>query len=797
MVGETISHYRIVEKIDEGGMGIVYKARDTHLDRFVAIKVLPPARVADPERKRRFVQEAKSASALNHPNIITVYDIDSADSVEFIAMEYVAGKTLDELIPRKGMRVNDALRYSVQIADALTKAHGAGIVHRDLKPGNIMVSEDGLVKVLDFGLAKLTDPAEYSEEDVTRTMKGDSAPHTEEGHILGTISYMSPEQAEGRKLDTRSDIFSFGSVLYEMITGQRAFQGDSKLSTLSAILRETPKPIRKVAEGVPPELERIVNRCLRKDPDRRTRHMDDLKLALEELKEESDSGSLAGTPVKGTPRRQRFALWLAAALAAMVLVVAAGWWWHGVSSPAGGRTTEASMAVMPFVNQSPEPDSEYFSDGMTDELINALSRVEGLKVAARSSVFRFKGQDYEIREVGEKLGVSTVLEGTVRKAGNRLRISAQLTSVADGFNLWSQSFDREMKDIFDVQEEVCRAMVETFRMRLIGNSEEPLIKRYTGNMEAYNLFLRGQLHYFRYTPADMKVAVQYFEQAKQLDPRYPLPYVGIAAEYAMTALLGGVPPREYLAKAEAELNRALEIDPTVALAHSYLGFLRQQQRDWTGAESAHQQAIGLEPGVSDIHRRYAALLSHSGRAEESISVAKKAVDLDPVSSRARCTLAECYVRGRELDQAAEQARLAVELDPRNFLNHFLLGWAQGVQGRQEEAVQSLARSSALAAGATFVDGVLGYCYAKAGRREEAEDVLRDLLRRRKSSYVSAASISWVYTGLGDVDAALLWLETAYQDSDPLLAGMVNSPVCDPYRSDPRFQDLQKRMNFPE
>src|SRR5712692_2285602 len=427
MLGRTISHYEILEKLAEGGMGVVYKARDTHLDRFVAIKALPPELTGDPERKRRFVQEAKAASALNHPNIITIHDIWSDGGADFIVMEYVPGKTLYELVPREGMPVKEALKYAMQIADGLAKAHSAGIVHRDVKPSNIMVSEDGFVKLLDFGLAKLIEPP-VAESDATDTV----GPRTGEGKLPGTLAYMSPEQAEGWKLDARSDIFAFGALLYEMLTGRRAFQRESKVSTLSAIVREEPQPVSHVVEGLPVELEKLISRCLRKDRNRRIQHMGDVKLALEELQAEP----------------------------------------AGRSAPSAGVVTP-SIVVLPFVNLNRDEETDFFSDGLTEELINALAQVENVRVISRTSAFHFKGKTEDIRTVGQRLQVNTVLEGSVRRAGNRVRITAQLVSVADGSHLWSQRFDRELKDIFDVQDEVARAILDTLRVKLAGEPQLP------------------------------------------------------------------------------------------------------------------------------------------------------------------------------------------------------------------------------------------------------------------------------------------------------------------------------------
>jgi eukaryotic-like serine/threonine-protein kinase len=797
MIGKTISRYRIVEKLGEGGMGVVYKARDRMLDRFVALKVLPADKLGSPERKRRFVQEAKAASGLNHPNIITIYEIASEDGLDCMVLEYIDGKTLDQFIPRQGMRPGDLLKKAVQIADALAAAHKAGIVHRDLKPGNVMVSDKGLVKVLDFGLAKLLEPGKARETDATRTAVFEPPPRTVEGTILGTISYMSPEQAEGKEVDTRSDIFSFGSLLYEMATGRRAFTGETPASTLGAVLKDEPTPASQLTEGLPGELERIINRCLRKEPNRRFQGMADLKVALEELKDESRAGSLSGVAAEPPLEPRRKLLPLLTAAAALLVALAAGWWWRDASPPASSNGREASIAVMPFVNQSPEPDSEYFSDGMTDELISALTRVRGLKVVGRSSVFRFKGTDYDIQEVGERLGVGTVLEGTVRKTGERLRISVQLINVTDGFNLWSQTFDREIQDVFDVQEEVCQAMVEALQVHMGGGSGQPLVERYTDNWEAYDLYLRGRHHHWRTTEANFKASLRYYELAKELDPRYPLPYVGVAAHYASLGHSGIAPPRESLAKAERELEEALAINSTIPLAYSYLGYIRRGQLRWREAEAACKRAIELEPRLAHGYKIYGQLLGEMGRTNEAIAMAKRAVELEPATGNNRYSLGMVYLSAGQYDRAIMQAQRAIELDANNMLGHWLLGIVLVEQDRLEEAIESFEQARRLAPILAVTAASVGYAYGRAGKRQQAQDILDELLVRRKNAYVPGTLIAVTHAALGDDDAMFDWLETAYRDGDPALGFLKTMPWYALYRSDPRFQDLESRVGFPE
>src|SRR5580658_7457303 len=489
MVGTTISHYEILEKLGEGGMGLVFKARDLQLGRFVAVKVLIAGSGESSDHRARFIQEARAASSLNHPNIITIHDIVSIDEGECIVMEFIRGKTLADVIEAGRIPGVDCLKYAMQIADAVSAAHNIGIIHRDLKPANVMVTPDGLAKVLDFGLAKLAGEEEsphdaFGESDTTVSIHVSDRPKTAEGAIIGTVAYMSPEQAQGHRVDARSDIFSFGAVLYEMVTGERAFHGSSGLATLTAVLRDNPREFSTFHVDVPPELQEVVMRCLRKDPDQRFQSMGDVKSAIEQIFYRTKSGVMQlESGMSGVWKRPALAL-------------------------------IPSIAVLPFLNLSADKENEYFSDGLAEEIINALAKLENLRVTARTSAFVFRGAQQNIREIGEKLNVSSVLEGSVRKAGNRVRISVQLIDVGDGNNLWSERYDREMTDVFEIQDEISGAITANLKVRLesqtgsgsraaagVGTAEpvKPLVKRYTENLDAYNLYLKGRFELYKMT----------------------------------------------------------------------------------------------------------------------------------------------------------------------------------------------------------------------------------------------------------------------------------------------------------
>jgi serine/threonine protein kinase len=586
MVGTTISHYEILEKLGEGGMGMVYKARDTQLGRFVAVKVLIPVAGESSDRRARFLQEARAASSLNHPNIITIHDIVATESGDCIVMEFVRGQTLGDLLAATKIPTVDAIKYAIQVADALSAAHGIGIVHRDLKPANVMVTPEGLAKVLDFGLAKLATGGgalELSESDTTVSITTPGAlgnsPRTSEGAIIGTLAYMSPEQANGAKVDARSDIFAFGAVFYEMLTRQKAFHGRSGLETLTAILRDDPRPFPDGPDP-PEELRDVVLRCLRKDPDQRYQSMHDLKAVLEQLYFASRSGIL----------RAQSGTWRKPVVKAL-----------------------PSIAVLPFLNLSSDKENEYFSDGLAEEIINALTRLPNLRVTARTSAFVFRGAQEDVRKIGDTLNVSSVLEGSVRKAGNRVRISVQLIGVAEGNNLWSERYDREMTDVFEIQDEISQAIVAKLKVQLAGETADagtPIVKRYTENLEAYDLYLRGRYELYKMTREGLDASKHLFDEGIRLDPVYALAYDGLAYCWYSEGFLGFVAPKEAMPKAKASVRRAIELDESVAEAHATLGVIHAlYDWDWSGRRARDDAVYRAEWRVARFARCLCVLLS--------------------------------------------------------------------------------------------------------------------------------------------------------------------------------------------
>ena len=753
MTGRTIAHYRILEKIGEGGMGVVYKARDAHLDRTIAIKVLPAEAMADAERRRRFVQEAKAASALNHPGIVQIYDINSDGGVDFIAMEYVAGKTLDRCIGR--LRIGEALKYGVQIADAIAAAHAAGIVHRDLKPANIMVTETGLLKILDFGLAKLTQPIQREVSGTGSSME----PLTGEGRIMGTVAYMSPEQALGQELDVRSDLFSFAVVLYEMATGTLPFRGSTLAALFDSILHKAPISPVRLKPDLPDELEHIVKKALEKDRKLRYQSSSDMRADLERLKRDLDSGCL-------------------------------------VTSMAAEPVRIPSLAVLPFANLSADKENEYFSDGLAEDIIDALTHVPGLRVMARTSAFAFRGKEQDVRKIGAKLSVENILEGSVRRAGNRVRVTAQLVKARDGYQLWSQRFDREMTDVFAIQDEISQAIVEKLRVQLAG--DRPLVKRHTENVDAYHLFLRGRHCMFRMTPESLTKSKEYLEQAIALDPNYALAYAGMAEYYFWSAHWAFKDPREALPKFKSAAMEAVSQDDTLAEAHSMLGLaLGPVGFDWAGAEREFRRAIELNP-ASPIVRFYYGFffLQPMGRLDEGSSQLQRAMELDPLSSLYNTLLAYLYYARGQCDLAIAQHRRAMDLDPSFFAPHWLLSAAYAHMGRLEEAIAEAQKACELSGRHALALGLLGLAYELSGRRSEARALLEELTTKCRTTYVPPTAMVAVYRGLGELDQTLGWLEKGVEERDLIVVCCLKSePLTIPVQGHPRYQTLLRKMNL--
>jgi eukaryotic-like serine/threonine-protein kinase len=730
-------------------MGEVWKARDTRLDRTVAIKAMPADRIADPDRRRRFLQEARTASALSHPNIVTIYDLLEQDGVQHIVMEHVAGRTLDELIPNGGMRPQQALRIAVPIADALAAAHRLGIVHRDLKPSNVMVAEGGQVKVLDFGLAKFLRTATELTATVTAL-----AGHTMAGTVVGTAAYMSPEQAEGKPVDARSDIFSFGAMLYEMLTGRRAFQGDSPVSTMASVLRAEPEAL---PAAIAPELERIVMRCLRKAPERRYQQSVELKLALEDAADPV-RGSATSTAVKAQP----------------------------------------SLIVLPFTNLSPDKDNDYFADGLTEEILNALSAVSGLRIIARTSTFAARERELSLAQITEQMKVTHALEGSIRRSGTRIRVTTKLFTTSDQTQLWSDRFDRELRDIFEVQDEIARAVVDSLKGRLVSAPEERLVEKPTSNVEAYNLLLRARHDMLKLDTRNVHKAEDLLRQAVALDPKCVDGHALIASRLWTAAVMGLVPPRPALTEARESIRRALAVNPAHPVALTLSGGIAGAL-DWNWPEERRLTAEGyrLAPYDPDVALHYAYENARlDGRCDEGIAALERVAVRDPLSGNwpaFQCALA---FHSRDFVAAERFARTALDIDTSQLLAHWILCSTYALTGRPDQAIESGAEAVRLSGGSDWVEGTYSIALASAGRRDEAlaiRDRLRDASRTR---YVSGLALCTACVGVGDLEGALVEAERILEERSPSVFWLVDDPQLDPLRPLPRFAAFLARAGLP-
>jgi serine/threonine-protein kinase len=744
--GSRFGSYEITALLGIGGMGEVYRARDSRLQREVAIKVLPEALQADPERLSRFEREAQTASNLNHPNILTIFEIGEVAGTRFMAAEFVAGETLGARLARGSLPLVEAIDVATQMATGVAAAHAAGIVHRDLKPDNVMIRPDGLVKVLDFGLAKAV------ERRVADSLS-ETVAQTSTGTIAGTVRYMSPEQARGLPVDARSDVFSLGAVLYETLCGQPPFPGATATDVMVAILDRAPAPLAARRPDAPRDLQAVVGRCLEKDAARRYGSARELLGALQALATSS-------------------------------------------SQTVTAADTPPSIAILPFANMSADPENEYFCDGIAEEITNALVKVERLKVAGRTSAFSFKGKTGDLREIGRALNVSTVLEGSVRKAGSRLRITAQLVKVADGYHLWSERYDRQMEDIFEVQDEIALAVVEALKVTLLGGEKAAVVKRSTNNPEAYNLCLKARHAWTRWTDEGFRTAFSLFEQALEKDPSYALAHFGLGDCYAAWALLGFEPAN--LSGMRTRMETALRLEPDLVEAQAVLGAIvvGVYEYDWRAAAHQCQTAIATNPRSAHALNVYGVLLNVQGRHEESLSLMRRAVDLDPLNPTWNACFLQALLGTRVWDDVFEQARVTRDLAPDSWFGLQLTGQAQAATGRLDDAIVTFERAERTSADAPYTVGLLSNALARAGRRSEALDQLARLRTRADSHYVPLVALAYAHAGLGDVEEAFTLLERAVDAHDAWLTySLTDFATLDDLRPDPRFQALRRRIGL--
>ena len=792
-IGRTISHYSILRKMGAGGMGVVYEAEDLRLDRRVALKFLPETLASETQALERFRREARAASSLNHPNICTIYEIDEADGKTFIAMELLDGLTLQNQIARKQLEIGSVVDLGMQIADALDAAHSKGIIHRDIKPGNIFVTARGQAKILDFGLAKLSVKPEAGSSASTVTTD-----LTTPGSPIGTVAYMSPEQAQGKDLDPRSDLFSFGAVLYEMATGKLPFRGETSALIFKGILNDPPVSAARLNPDVPPKLEDILNKALEKDRDLRYQHASDMRADLARIKRESNSSRAATSPVAHSTRlklwRNKWIVASSAVIAALLLTLAI---WLSVF-----RTKAAafdSVAVLPFTNQSNNADIEYLSDGITEELINNLSRLPQLRVMARTTVYRYQGRENDPQKVGRELGVRAVLVGRVLPRGDSFTMQTELVDVSNGTQLWGDQYKGKLDEILGLQEEIAQQVSQKLRVHLSGAEKAEISKHTTQNAEAYQLYLKGR-YFWNKREAGILKAIEYFEQAREQDPNYSLAYAGLADSYIVQGWNGDIPPKEIYPKAQAAAIKALGLDDELAEAHNALATVKRDfDWDWPGAEREYKRAIELNPNYASAHQWYGELLFALGRNQEGLEQLNRAQQLDPLSPVINGEKGVTLLRAAgRADLALQQMQKTIEIDPNFARVHWQLGQVYLLQGNVPAAIPEIQKAATLSPSTLTFKGGLGHVYARAGRTSEARNLLIELNELSKRRYVSGLDLASIHAGLGEKELAFASLEKAYQEREPRLILWLNShPEFDSLRSDPRMKDLLRRMKLPD
>jgi serine/threonine protein kinase/Tfp pilus assembly protein PilF len=740
-----VGHYRITRKIGAGGMGEVFLAEDTELDRNVALKFLPDQLCQDSECRARFKREVQAAAKLDHPNITIVYEVGEFRGRPFFAMQYVEGESLRSIIKRKIIDINDAIDITIQICRGLQEAHNSGITHRDIKPSNILISGDNAAKIADFGLASVSGGSDL----------------TGSGSILGTIGYMSPEQARGDHVDSRSDIFSLGVALYEMVTRKSPFKGETVAATIDKIIKDHQAPITERRPDVPPGLPYIIDKALEKDADFRYQTVGEMEKALIDLK------------VADKNRNAQ-------------------------------REKLPSIAVLPFVNLSADSEQEYFCDGMAEEIINALVHVENLRVVARTSCFAFKDKQDDIRNIGRKLDVTTLLEGSVRKAGNRLRITAQLINVADGYHLWSERYDRELDDIFEVQDEISIAIVEKLKVKLLGDEHAQIIKRPTDNIKAYNLYLKGRYHWNNRTVKEAQKAIECLEKVVKLDPEFALGYAGLADAYVIQAdnMIFPGTREKFLELAEKVVFKALDLDNSLAEAHAALAQIRFAQWNWHEAEKEYKLAIRLNPRYPTAHHWYAIYLAAQGRYVQSREHAMRARELDPLSPPIIGAQAFGWYMAGQYDRAMKVGREGEEINEDYPLYPLVAGWSLLQTGEYDKAINKFQRSIDIIDKEVPGENdpakwmvYIGIAYAKMGEWGKAKDILEDKIKECEGQDGPYFQIAILCFELGQIDRGFECLERSVENKEFWLPVFRFTPMFDSVRNDPRFVSLMKNTGL--